>query len=89
MFELGADILIIPETDADTQAEIGGWIDIPVLVKLDTLPDEHKMTEIFERGCSGIVLTEKVLDRKRVAAKIESLKAQMHYQRSGDVSSAG
>ena len=89
MQELGADALIIPETDAETRMSLREWICPPVLLRLDTIPTVQKLTEIVNDGCAGLVLSEKVLAAEKSVAALGALRAQLHEVREKDGSSTG
>ena len=78
MMEAGVDALIIPECDAATCALIGGWATIPVILRLDELPDVHKTEMFFSSGVSGVVLTEKALTIVAAGDELPQLRQTIH-----------
>ena len=78
MMEAGADALILPDCDAETCALIGKWATIPVILRLDEIPAEEKIGEVFKLGISGIVLSEKVLPVSGLEEKLTLLKQLVH-----------
>ena len=78
MQELGADVLIIPESGKDIHTTIGNWIPIPVLVRLNTIPDKNKILELNDAGLSGILLSEQVLAVKDAHVKIKKAHSLLH-----------
>ena len=78
MMEAGADALILPDCDAETCALIGGWSTIPVVLRLDEIPDIAKTEMVFGAGMSGIVLTEKTLELITAGEGLPSLRQSIH-----------
>lgn len=78
MMEAGADALILPECDAETVALIGTWATIPVMLRLDELPDSGKTDALFAAGISGVVLTEKILEPAAIGDEFSELRQLIH-----------
>ena len=78
MLEVGADVLIIPEIDIESFKFIGDWITVPVIVRMQKIPREDKVKNIFKAGLSGVLLSEQVLTEKNLERKIVELKNIIH-----------
>ena len=79
MMEAGADALIVPDSEAETQALIGAWATVPVIVRLEHLPEEGRIQELFALGMSGIVFSEKVLSVPGFEGRMESTRQLVHH----------
>ncbi len=88
MQELGADVLIIPECDLATCATIGGWIAVPVLLRLAEIPDAGRAEEFLKTGLRGFVLGEDIFARQGYTGRLAELADHLHG-RSGDDALAG
>ncbi|MDZ7270471.1 MAG: hypothetical protein ONB17_02545 [candidate division KSB1 bacterium] len=84
MQELGADVLIIPPCSQGTCATIGGWIAVPVLVRMEEFPEAAHIDAFLAAGLRGFVLGEKVFARERYAERLEVLARQVHQRSSSD-----
>ncbi|MBC7187950.1 MAG: hypothetical protein H5U38_13030 [Calditrichaeota bacterium] len=84
MQELGADVLIIPQCEMATCATIGNWIAVPVLVRLDEIPEAGQVEELLKTGLRGIVVGEKVIAQDDYAGQLTKLAEHLHYRRPDD-----
>lgn len=84
MQELGADVLIIPTCDLATCATIGGWIAVPVLVRLAEIPDAAQAEEFLKTGLRGFVLDEGIFAHPGCRGRLAELGDHLHGRRSGD-----
>lgn len=80
MMEAGADALIVPDCDAETCSLLGKWVTVPVLLRLDEIPSEKKVDELFAKGLSGVVLTDKIFEGAPNEEQYLGLKHLIHHQ---------
>lgn len=78
MMEAGVDALIVPVCDKQTISLIGSWSTVPVLVRLEDLPAEEVVLELFALGMNGIVFSEKVLTASGYAGIVGSVRHLVH-----------
>ncbi|MCR4438191.1 MAG: hypothetical protein QHJ34_04010 [bacterium] len=84
MQELGADVLIIPQCETATCATIGSWIAVPVLVRLEEIPEASQVDEVLNSGLRGIVVGERAVARDHYARQLALLADHLHQRRAGD-----
>jgi len=84
MQELGADVLIIPECALATCATIGGWIAVPVLLRLADIPEAARAEEVLKAGLCGFVLGEEIFARQGYPRRVAQLADYLHSRRSSD-----
>ncbi|HTY38488.1 MAG TPA: hypothetical protein VMH23_15325 [Bacteroidota bacterium] len=78
MMEAGVDALMLPECDPDTCALICKWATIPVLLRLEEIPDDEKAERHFAQGIAGIVLSENILEPEIIGERMSSLRQLVH-----------
>jgi len=78
MMEAGADVLIIPDCGTETLQLIGKWATVPVVLRVNAIPDPEKLHWILEAGFAGIVLTEAVIAKRDYGGKIASTFEMIH-----------
>lgn len=78
MQELGADVLIIPGCTPENYRLISQWMQIPVLMRGDTLPSGDQLKGILDAGLAGMVLTDRVCCEDNFIKSIRGIYSMIH-----------
>ncbi|MFH1213183.1 MAG: hypothetical protein V1681_03790 [Candidatus Neomarinimicrobiota bacterium] len=79
LLEAGVEALIIPACLPEIQAEIAAWVDIPLIIKTDKLPD---VTTLIN-STNGFLLRETSIGEPAFAAELEELYCRMQTREGG------
>lgn len=77
LLEAGVEVLIIPACSSESLAEITAWVDIPLIIKTDKLPD------IGVPINNGYLLDENMIARPEFIAELEELYCRIHTGTGG------
>jgi DhnA family fructose-bisphosphate aldolase class Ia len=78
LLEAGVDVLIIPPCTPESLAEISAWVDIPLILKTDKLPDiDFPINNRY-------LLSENMITGPEFAAELEELYCRIHTGKGGE-----
>ena len=77
LLEAGVEVLIIPACSSESLAEITAWVDIPLIIKTDKLPDTGVPIN------NGYLLDENMIARPEFVTELEELYCRIHTGEEG------
>jgi len=78
LLEAGVDVLIIPPCAPESLTEITAWVDIPLILKTDKLPDIDFPIN------NGYLLSENMIAGPEFAVELDELYGRMHTGEGGE-----